>query len=653
MIRFLTIILFAQGMQLNAEADQDAPVAPAKNAPLLLPLGTLSNNIRKKRAPKLESEAKPMSAKKVMIVKSVGDGGKALNENVEDVVGSAVVAVVHSTSDGNVVVDGSTNDGKIEEMQPAAKEKSEQTKTTTSTTPEDKQVSILDAVLSSNDKDLPGKEATKSIGEKDELATVVLDKVPVVNAANNPTPPEEEQLPSTAPSASTMLSNAVGASSLSSPPSELSTYVPSLSSELQFIDFKSLSSIADSSSGNYLGIGQSMQARFIWTPTLWDLTNSTGGAIGNTPHEGPLLPMIYLNPTPCAFRRASDPFYRCLVLKGCHIGQFDVRTSLSIGFDGIFSIVHTVVENEVTGFKVKRTPNTLQLQPFNKMDQDVSAPLDFRCTFSEHGKENVTLSSTSNVRVMSQRPIPSTAQVIKPTTIRTAIVSTMITVEAVLDQPGLRIVENKCKINDEDIVAAYDLGRGLYTLEYEVKEGDTDRPLGKLPFHCEFQDKAGNNATIGPIDLQSWFSVNANPPKFQHVRIVRPQGTYIAHAGDQVVVEMKPERKGLRIQMEKCLLNGIDITASKNISQDGLLFITLNITTGQSDWFAGQLGIDCWIKDQDGNAAHITQFTDVCFNIFPFSFFLLLLSYTLNTDFYLYLYLFLAPFLFTEQYTSR
>ena len=75
------------------------------------------------------------------------------------------------------------------------------------------------------------------------------------------------------------------------------------------------------------------------------------------------------------------------------------------------------------------------------------------------------------IQVISKRPISATAQVIKPTTVRTAIVSTMITVEAVLDQPGLQIVEGNCAINDEGIVAAYDLGRGLYTLEYEVKEG--------------------------------------------------------------------------------------------------------------------------------------------------------------------------------------
>ena len=63
--------------------------------------------------------------------------------------------------------------------------------------------------------------------------------------------------------------------------------------------------------------------------------------------------------------------------------------------------------------------------------------------------------------------------------------------------------------------------------------------------------------------------------------------------------------------MEKCYLNGIDVTKSQNISKtNGLLLITLNVTTGQSDWFAGQLSIDCWIKDKDGNAAHITEFTD-------------------------------------------
>ena len=78
--------------------------------------------------------------------------------------------------------------------------------------------------------------------------------------------------------------------------------------------------------------------------------------------------------------------------------------------------------------------------------------------------------------------------------------------------------------------------------------GDTDRPLGKLPFYCEFQDKAGNNATLGPLDLQSWFSVNANPPQFKHVKIIKPINTFkpnqqiVAQAGDQIIVEMSTMR---------------------------------------------------------------------------------------------------------------
>jgi NhaP-type Na+/H+ or K+/H+ antiporter len=344
----------------------------------------------------------------------------------------------------------------------------------------------------------------------------------------------------------------------------------------------------------------------------------SGDGIEGGVSQGPRLPMIYLNEAPCKFRRAADPFYRCLVLKTCTIGAFDVRKTLSIGFDGIFSVQHTVVENEPTGIDSDTPTVKNLLLPLASTKGIVDAPeLDFHCSFVEFGGprnqqraiENFTFAQQSHVRIISKRPISSTAQVIKPTTILTAIVSTAITVEAVLDQPGLRIVQGNCAINDEPVVAAFDLGRGLYTLEYEVREGDTDRPLGKLPFQCEFQDAAGNNITVGPMDLQSWFSINANPPRFKHVRIKsRNSGT--VHAGDQVVVELLTVRQGLRLMMEKCALNGIDVMKSQNITENGAITVSLNVTTGQSDWFAGQFDIDCWVKDKDGNAAHITTFTD-------------------------------------------
>ena len=61
--------------------------------------------------------------------------------------------------------------------------------------------------------------------------------------------------------------------------------------------------------------------------------------------------------------------------------------------------------------------------------------------------------------ILATRPVPSSAQVIKPTKLKTAIVGTMITIEAVLDKPGLRITEGQCKVNDEDVSSAFDLGR--------------------------------------------------------------------------------------------------------------------------------------------------------------------------------------------------
>ena len=491
-----------------------------------------------------------------------------------------------------------------------------------------------------------------------------------------------------------------------------------LKAQLELVDFKPLNKNL-----GWLGIGHSIQARFMWRRTSMELINKTDASIGSdgSPLDSSekMLPMVYLDELPCRKRKIVEPGYQCIIMRSCTIGEFDVRKSLSIDLNGIFSVSHKVAEGE------KMNNDVLALTKIAKMgistgpttnNEDSLPGLDFTCNFwNPMTNESSIITATSTVKVLSKAPVASTAQVIKPTKLKTAIVGTVITVEAVLDQPGLRIVEGGCKINEEDTSVAFDLGRGLYTLEYVVREGDTDRPYGKLPFYCEFQDRAGNMAKLGPMDLQSWFSVNANPPKFSRIAIVLPgasksslgndvasensgqasshagqvldtsgtgghdletsvtvklpsavsntdskisaDGSHelpasgvtsdesppqtgadshsesdrisdaleshvagwapaastmtsnLAHVGDTVVVELITERKGLQLSLEKCLLNGIDVGESMVRTIEGIR-VALNVTTGQSDWFEGQLPIDCWIKDMDGNAKHITALTD-------------------------------------------
>ena len=355
-----------------------------------------------------------------------------------------------------------------------------------------------------------------------------------------------------------------------------------LADELKMVNFESLSK----STKNWLGIGHTMIARFVWVPTIWSLYNSTDGARR--------VPMVYLNPRPCAIRRRMDPTYQCLVIEDCTIAGFKVQDSLSMTDEGVFHVTHVVQENE--------RPVTTALSSDAK-------GIQFTCVLRNPAtSENFTLHADSPVTILSKRPVPSSAQVIKPTKLKTAIVGTMITIEAVLDKPGLRITEGQCKVNDEDVSSAFDLGRGLYTLEYTVRDGDTDRPLGKLPFMCTFEDQAGNNATVGPMNLQSWFSVNANPPRVGDVVILEPKAAKV-RVGDRVVVGIQTRRKKIPLVPEQCLLNGVDVAKSFNRTESGGTFI-LNITTGLSDWFAGQLEFDCWLKDGDGNAVHVDHFTD-------------------------------------------
>jgi Kef-type K+ transport system membrane component KefB len=329
----------------------------------------------------------------------------------------------------------------------------------------------------------------------------------------------------------------------------------------------------------YLGIGNTMTVEFLWTITRIDFNSTTA------------LEMIYLDQRVCKLRQAKfSNLRRCIYMQSCKIGDHDVRTSLILTEKGNYQIHYTVSEGD------------------KAWQAEDNKGLMFSCVFVE-GVHNFTLVKGLGVGVLATKPKGSKATVIKPEYKKKVIVGDAVTIEAELDRDGLHIVPDYCRVNTEPEIKAIDLGRGLYTIDYVVKAGNPDRPQGQLPFHCTFEDDGGNNVTIGPLKLNSWFVINANPPELSHVAVLSPrQKTARIGAVIKVVIMTKRRLQGLSIG-QKCTLNAIDVRKSANVSS-GRVTIELNVTAGQADWFAGKLPIDCLILDSDGNTIRATHFTD-------------------------------------------
>ena len=330
----------------------------------------------------------------------------------------------------------------------------------------------------------------------------------------------------------------------------------------------------------YLGIGKTMTVEFLWTITRIDFNSTTA------------LETIYLNPSMCSLRKGKfGGSSRCLFMPECYIGDHDVRKSLLLTEKGNYQVHYTVHEGD------------------KAWGINTGEGLAFKCTFVE-GSKNFTLAKDLHVGVLATRPSGTKATVIKPEKKKKVIVGDVITIEAELDRDGLNIVPEYCRVNTESEVNTIDLGRGLYTIDYVVKAGDPDRPHGKIPFLCTFEDAGGNNVTMGPLKLNTWFSINANPPEVQRVEVLSPKQSP-ARIGSIVTVRIKTKRRleGLTLG-SKCSLNAIDVSKSANFSNPGMVTLKLNVTSGQADWFAGKLPIDCQILDADGNAARITWFND-------------------------------------------
>ena len=288
--------------------------SPTKGSVALLP--SVAPALRKNVVNNLESVARPLSPTKVMIVKS--SASKSTTNNVEDAVSSSIDSNTEDEEDGDEAVSANqidiinknndNNNNNIDKDQDQESQDNNARSTNnilgTAVSPGNSvDVPIAQPPLSDiiADAHVPISK-TADATNTDEATTATTATTTTTTSTSTPTSPTTPTTPTTPTSPTTAEKVSVVAATTADPPlptsvsttptnnadvatprTELSTYIPSLNSELQFIDFAPLSLTA---SKEYLGIGHSMQARFVWTPTLWDLTNSTGGVMGSGPREG-------------------------------------------------------------------------------------------------------------------------------------------------------------------------------------------------------------------------------------------------------------------------------------------------------------------------------------------------------------------------------
>ena len=161
-----------------------------------------------------------------------------------------------------------------------------------------------------------------------------------------------------------------------------------------------------------------------------------------------------------------------------------------------------------------------------------------------------------------------------------------------------------------------EIGRGLYTVEYEVGEGDADQQQGELPFLCTLMDAANNAATIGPTRLyKPDLIIDAHPPKIKETKLISPLKTSRARMGTNITIAIVATEVGLKA--ETCLLDNYDSTSSHSRDRDAALdpsglsyFFSFSVQAGQGDWPAGKMPIDCSLSDAAGNIQHTKSFTD-------------------------------------------
>ena len=156
----------------------------------------------------------------------------------------------------------------------------------------------------------------------------------------------------------------------------------------------------------------------------------------------------------------------------------------------------------------------------------------------------------------------------------------------------------KGKANEGTQLSGFlNLGRGLYTMDYHINEGDPDQLNGELPFQCTFIDGANNSMTFGPIILAKPFLViDAHPPTVLSAFIHEPKHyKYPARMGTDITIGLVASEQNLNAG--SCLIDNFNATKSfsrkRNIKLDprGLnYYYSFTVAAGQGDWEARRLG---------------------------------------------------------------
>ena len=266
-----------------------------------------------------------------------------------------------------------------------------------------------------------------------------------------------------------------------------------------------------------VGIGSAIEVRFGWRHP-----SPRGNASLATLRTLSALPTIRRRREGCPAAELGNS--TCCWIARCTINGIDVRASLvPLVLHGAPSYAVRYVVHEGDASPVAEAlPIDCAVDCAQRSNADRAAGA--LC----HRRVRIDALAPVLVSVLSKRPVATKATVIKVD--RTpAIVGTWITVEVETDTPKLRLdAATGCTINNQRALRFLDLGRGLYTLDYRVKEGDLDQHGGMLPIACVFIDAGGNTCALGstevPLAMRTWFNVNANAPRVLHARLLSSSG---------------------------------------------------------------------------------------------------------------------------------
>ena len=174
-------------------------------------------------------------------------------------------------------------------------------------------------------------------------------------------------------------------------------------------------------------------------------------------------------------------------------------------------------------------------------------------------------------------------------------------------------VSGPCTVNGKDVSSTFTGSNGSYSVTYAVDANDPVRAAGTVPVSCSLTDsQSGAVQNVTSFTDNNQVSVNVastNPPHITAVSVLPSDAALVTGGHADVYLQATTGQDDLTLD-GACTVNGSDVSGTFVAFGNALYRVRYTVAAGDPSSAAGQLPINCTVKNSSGQTENVHAFND-------------------------------------------